>query len=124
MQDFNSIIVVGRLGSDPEMRYTQSGEAVTTFNIANNERVKDKDVTTWYKVTLWGKQAENALNLLKKGQQVLVRGRLKFYKWTTDNGEERNQLQIIYPEFQIFGKKPAEEATEEYAVEDVGELFG
>jgi single-strand DNA-binding protein len=78
---FQTIIIVGNLGKDPEMRYTPSGQAVTNLNVAvdesytnnNGERIKK---TTWFRVSSWGKQAENCNQYLKKGQKVLVEGRM------------------------------------------------
>ena len=78
---FHTLIIVGNLGGDPEMRYTPSGQAVTRFSVATNrkyttsngESVKE---TTWFRVDVWGKQAETCNNFLKKGSRVLVEGRL------------------------------------------------
>lgn len=78
---FHTIIIVGNLGRDPEMRYTPSGQAVTDFSIAtsrtytgsNGQQVKE---TIWFRVTAWGKQGEFCNNYLKKGYKVLVEGRL------------------------------------------------
>jgi single-strand DNA-binding protein len=78
---FHTIILVGNLGRDPEMRYTPSGQAVTNLSIAvdesytnnNGERIKK---TAWFRVATWGKQAENCNQYLKKGRKVLVEGRL------------------------------------------------
>jgi single-strand DNA-binding protein len=79
---FHTIIIVGNLGRDPEMRYTPSGQAVTTFSVATNrtytgnngQQVKE---TIWFRVSAWGKQAETCNNYLKKGSKVLVEGRLQ-----------------------------------------------
>ena len=78
---FNKIIVVGNLGRDPELRYTPQGDAVCDFSIAVNDRKKDKagefqDTTTWFRVTLWRRLAENASKYLTKGKQVYIEGRL------------------------------------------------
>ena len=78
---FHTIIIVGNLGKDPEMRYTPSGQAVTSFNVAssrsytgaNGQQVKE---TIWFRVSAWGKTAETASQYLKKGNKVLVEGRL------------------------------------------------
>jgi single-strand DNA-binding protein len=78
---FHTIVIVGNLGRDPEMRYTPSGQAVTTFNLATNRQYTGSDgqmvkETTWFRVTVWGKQAETCSQYLKKGRSVLVEGRL------------------------------------------------
>jgi single-strand DNA-binding protein len=78
---YHTIIIVGNLGRDPEMRYTPSGQAVTTFNVASNRQYTGSDgnpvkETTWFRVTVWGKQAEVVSQYLKKGSKVLIEGRL------------------------------------------------
>ena len=79
---YQKITIIGNLGRDPEMRYTPSGQAVTNLNVATNrqytaksgERVKE---TTWFRVSVWGEQAENANKYLKKGSKVYIEGRMK-----------------------------------------------
>jgi len=78
---FHTIIIVGNLGRDPEMRYTPSGQPVTNFNVAANRQYTASDgtpvkETIWFRVSAWGKLAENANNYLKKGSKVLIEGRL------------------------------------------------
>ena len=96
---FNKIIVVGNLGRDPEMRYTSQGTAVCSFTMATNERRKDKsgeqqDVTTWFKVTVWGKQAETVSKYLTKGRRVYVEGRIHVEEWTDRDGKSRHTLEV------------------------------
>lgn len=96
---FNKIIVIGNLGRDPELRYTPQGDAVCDFSIAVNDRKRDKageyqDVTTWFKVTLWRRQAENASKYLTKGRSVYVEGRLQLEEWTDRDGKNRSTLVI------------------------------
>lgn len=79
---FHTIIIVGNLGRDPEMRYTPNGNAVTTINVASNRTFNDasgqrQKVTTWFRVSVWGKQAESVNNYLQKGSQVLIEGELQ-----------------------------------------------
>ena len=71
---FHKIIIVGRLGADPEQKYTADGKAVTTFSVAASNR---KDETVWFRVSTWDKQAEACNQYLRKGSKVLVEGRLK-----------------------------------------------
>lgn len=78
---YHTIIIVGNLGKDPEMRYTPSGQAVTTFNVATNRQYTGSDgnlvkETIWFRINVWGKQAEACSQYLKKGRAVLVEGRL------------------------------------------------
>ncbi len=78
---FHTIIIVGNVGRDPEMRYTPSGQAVTSFSVAtsrqyNNQQGQQVKETIWFRVSAWGKQAEVVSQYLKKGSKVLVEGRL------------------------------------------------
>lgn len=77
---FHTIIIVGNVGRDPEMRYTPSGAAVTSFNVATNRTYKRQEQiikeTVWFRVSCWGKLAETASNYVRKGEKVLVEGRL------------------------------------------------
>ena len=80
---YQKIVIVGNLGGDPEMRYMPDGTAVTNFSVASNRRWTDgasgqpRDETTWFRVSVWRKQAETANQYLKRGSKVLVEGRLK-----------------------------------------------
>ena len=78
---FHTIVIVGNVGRDPEMRYTPSGQAVTSFSVASNRRYTSSNgeqvnETIWFRVSAWGKQAEICNQYLKKGSKVLVEGRL------------------------------------------------
>ena len=107
---FNKIILVGNLGKDPELRYTPQGDAVCSFSMATNERKKDKsgefqDVTTWFKVTLWRRQAENASKYLSKGSSVYIEGRLQMEEWTDRDGKERFTLGVQATDMQFIGSR-------------------
>jgi len=78
---YQKIIIVGNLGNDPELRYTPQGDAVTSFSVATNRRWTGRDgqpgeETTWFRVSVWGRQAEPCNQYLSKGRQVMVEGRL------------------------------------------------
>ena len=78
---YQKLVIVGNRGTDPEMRYTAAGQAVTNFSVATNRRYTSSDgnqvdETTWFRVSVWGKQAETTNQYLKKGNKVLVEGRL------------------------------------------------
>lgn len=107
---FNKIILVGNLGKDPELRYTPQGDAVCSFSMATNERKKDKsgefqDVTTWFKVTLWRRQAENASKYLSKGSPVYIEGRLQIEEWTDRDGKERFTLGVQATDMQFISSR-------------------
>ena len=74
---YQKLIVIGNLGRDPEMRHTPDGKAVTSFSVATSRKYNDKDETTWFRVSVWGKQAESCNQYLTKGSKVLVEGRLR-----------------------------------------------
>jgi single-strand DNA-binding protein len=105
---FNKIIVVGNLGRDPELRYTPQGVAVCSFTMATNEKRRDKsgdlnDVTTWFRVTLWRNQAENAAKYLTKGSPVYIEGRLRLDEWTDRDGNTRFTLDVQATDMQFIG---------------------
>lgn len=74
---YQKLIIIGNLGRDPEMRFTPNGDPVTSFSVATSRKYGEKDETTWFRVTVWGKQAESCNTYLSKGSKVLVEGRLK-----------------------------------------------
>jgi single-strand DNA-binding protein len=95
----NKIMVIGNLGSDPEMRYTPNGQAVTNFNVATNHRYtgsdgEQRDETEWFRVSVFGRQAESCNQYLAKGRKVFVDGRLKSRTYQDRNGETRVSLEI------------------------------
>lgn len=105
---FNKIIVVGNLGRDPELRYTPQGVAVCDFSMATNEKKRDKsgemqEIATWFRITLWRNQAENAAKYLKKGSQVYIEGRLGVEEWTDRDGNNRQTLTVQASEMHFLG---------------------
>jgi single-strand DNA-binding protein len=112
---FNKVILVGNLGRDPELRYTPQGTPVCSFTMATNERRKDKtgemqDHTTWFRVTLWGRQAETASQYLTKGRPVYIEGRLRVEEWTDRDGKPRHTLEVHATDMQFIGSR-TEEST-------------
>lgn len=104
---FNKIILVGNLGRDPEIRYTPQGDAVCSFSMATNEKKKDKsgemqNVTTWFKVTLWRRQAETASKYLTKGSPVYIEGRLRIDEWTDRDQNKRFTLEVQATDMQFI----------------------
>jgi single-strand DNA-binding protein len=107
---FNKVILVGNLGRDPELRYTPQGTPVCSFSMATNERRKDKngemqDQTTWFKVTLWNRQAETAAQYLTKGRPVYIEGRLRVEEWTDREGKPRHTLEVHATDMQFIGSR-------------------
>jgi single-strand DNA-binding protein len=110
MASFNKIVIVGYLGRDPEIRYTPQGTAVCNFTIATTEKRKDRageaqDVTTWFKVAAWGRQAEIANQYLSKGKQVYVEGRLRQEEYTDRDGARRQSLEVTATDIHFLGAK-------------------
>ena len=90
----NKMMVIGNLGGDPEMRYTPSGQAVTSFRVATNYKYttadgESRDETEWFTVSVWGRQAETCNQYLAKGRKVFVEGRLKSRTYETRDGQTR-----------------------------------
>lgn len=107
---FNKIFIIGNLGRDPELRYTPQGTPVCTFTMATNDRRKDKqgemqDLTTWFRVTLWNRQAENAAQYLAKGKQVFIEGRLRVDEYTDRDGKSRYSLEVTATDMQFIGSR-------------------
>jgi len=122
---FNRIILVGNLGRDPELRYTPQGTPVCSFSMATNERRKDKsgemqDQTTWFKVTLWGRQAETASQYLQKGRPVYIEGRLRVEEWTDRDGKPRQTLEVTATDMQFIGSRSDEPPVERAAAAVAG----
>ena len=117
---FNKIILVGNLGRDPELRYTPQGTAVCSFTMATNERRRDKsgefqNVATWFKVTLWGNQAETASKYLTKGRPIYIEGRLRIEEWTDRDGNNRQTLEVNASDMQFIGSRNEGEGGGEYS---------
>jgi len=110
---FNKIILVGNLGRDPELRYTPQGTPVCSFTLATNEKRKDRtgesqDITTWFRVTLWGRQAEAASQYLTKGRPVYIEGRLRVEEWTDKDSRQRYTLEVNATDMQFIGGRSDE----------------
>lgn len=95
----NKVMLIGHLGSDPELRFTPGGAPVANFNLATNERWTDKngqsqEKTEWHKIVVWGKTAENVGKYLKKGRQVFIEGRLQTRDWEDKDGNKRYTTEV------------------------------
>ena len=106
----NKVILIGRLGRDPECRYMPNGEAVCNFSVATSEKWKDqsgqpKERTEWHSITMYRKLAEIAAQYLKKGSQVYIEGRIQSRKYTGKDGIERTAFDIIASEMKMLDSK-------------------
>ena len=110
----NKVILVGNLGVDPEVRYTQSGSPVANLRIATSDRWKDKqsgepqERTEWHRVVLFGRLGEIAEQYLKKGSQVYIEGRLQTRKWQGQDGQDRYTTEIVGNDMQMLGGRGGE----------------
>ena len=110
MASINKVILIGNLGRDPEVRYTQNGNAVANLNLATNEVWNDKsgnrqERTEWHRVVVWGKQAEIAKEYLSKGRQVYVEGSLQTREWQDKEGQKRSTTEIRCQRFVMLGAR-------------------
>ena len=100
MSGLNKMLVIGNLGSDPEMRYTPNGNPVTSFTVATNRNYttssgERREETEWFRVVAWNQLAEHCNQFLAKGRRVYVEGRLKSDTWTGQDGQTRFRNEII-----------------------------
>ena len=103
----NTATIIGRAGQDAEIRYFESGKVKTTFSLAVNRRdlKKQEDITDWFNIEVWDKQAEFAGEYIKKGRQVVVDGRISISKWTDNTGEEKERFLIVANNIRLLGSK-------------------
>jgi single-strand DNA-binding protein len=104
----NKAILVGRLGRDPETRYTSAGQAVCNFTLATDETYKDRagerqKRTEWHRIVVWGKQAEIAQQYLHKGSLIFVEGRIQTRQWDDREGQKRTTVEIVASNFRMLG---------------------
>jgi single-strand DNA-binding protein len=110
----NKVILIGNLGKDPEVRYTQNGTPVVSFTIATSERWKGQDGqmqehTEWHNIVVWDKLAEICREYLHKGMKVYIEGRIQTRKWQDKDGHDRRTTEIIAREMKMFPKKDGSE---------------
>ena len=109
------VMIIGNLGSDPEMRYTPNGRAVTQFNVAVNQSTKNQQTgewveeTDWFRVSVWGDRAERMAESLRKGNKVFVEGRFKTRQFEGRDGQTRTALEITADSIVNLERRPREE---------------
>src|SRR5262245_17401553 len=104
MSSVNKVMLLGRLGRDPEMRYSANGDARASFSVATNFGKGDAQ-TEWVRCTAWRKAAEAICEHARKGDQVYVQGRSQTRKWTDEKGVEKHTTEIAVSDFQVIGKQ-------------------
>jgi len=128
MAGVNKVILVGRLGRDPEVRYTPNGVAIANFSIATSEEWKDKDTgekqerTEWHRIVAWRRLGEICGEYLHKGSQIYIEGRLQTRDWEDRDGNKRYTTEIVAQNMQMLGKPSregrAESQEERYPTEE------
>ena len=106
MASLNRVLIMGNLGQDPELRYTQNQTPVVTLNIATTESWnrdgQKQEQTEWHRVIVWNKQAENCAKYLAKGRSVFVEGKLQTRSWDDKNGQKRYTTEIVASSVQFL----------------------
>lgn len=121
MNGVNKVIIVGLLGADPEIRYTNAGTAVANLRVATTEKWKDKEsgetreATEWHRIVLFDRLAEVAEKYLKKGSPVYVEGKLRTRKWEDKDGATRYSTEVLGDNLQLLGRAPGHEQEHEQA---------
>lgn len=110
----NKVILIGNLGQDPDIRYTQSGAPVANLSLATAESWRDRETgeqnerTEWHRLVMFGRTAEVAQQYLKKGSQIFVEGRLQTRKWQDRDGNERYTTEVVVNDMQMLGGRGGE----------------
>ena len=112
----NKVMLIGRLGQDPEMRYTPSGRPLTKLQLAVNRSWTDSDgekktETEWFSIVTWGKLAEICNQYLTKGQQVYIEGRIQTRRWKDDDGTQHSSVEISAQEMIMLDGRPGEDGS-------------
>ena len=121
MAGINRVILIGNVGRDAEVRYTQGGTAVATFSLATSEVYSDKQTnerqerTEWHNIVCWGRQAEIAGQYVKKGRQLYVEGRLQTRDWVDPQGVKHYRTEVIARNFQLLGRRDEGPREESYS---------
>ena len=110
----NKVILIGNLGAEPELRYTQSGTAVASFSIATSERWKDaegktQESTEWHRIVAWGRLAEICNQYLHKGSRIYLEGKLQTRKWQDRDGSDRYITEVVAREMKMLNNRSAGE---------------
>ena len=110
--DLNRCEFIGRLGKDPEVRYTADSNAICNFSIAVGYKTATKETTEWVRITAFGKLAGICADYLKKGSQVFVAGRMTTRKWQNKDGVDQYTTEVVADQMQMLGGRPAEDAAQ------------
>jgi single-strand DNA-binding protein len=106
----NKVLLIGNLGKDPEMKYTPQGTPITTFSLAVSRNRKSPegqviDETEWFRVVAWERLAETCNEYLRKGSKIYIEGRLQTRKWTGQDGQERQMVEVVAQEMLLLDSR-------------------
>ncbi len=121
----NKVILVGRVGKDPEVKHTPSGTAVVSFSLATSETYKDKsgnkqEKTEWHNIVAWNKLAEIIGKYVEKGQQIYCEGKITTRKWQDQSGNDRYTTEIVIHDMKMLGGKKDNKAQNSYTAPQPG----
>ena len=122
MVSVNRIIIIGNLGSEPEMRFTPNGRPVTSFSAATNRRYttsegERREETEWFTIVTWGRLAEQCNQFLSKGRLVYVEARLRTHSWEGQDGQKRYRNEIVADRVSFLDRQASAPLTEEKSIE-------
>ena len=121
MQGLNRVELIGNLGSDPQMRYTASGKAVTNLRLAVTTGFGESQRTDWFGVIAWDKLAEACNQYVRKGSRIFVEGRLQIRRWQGDDGQTRYATEVVARQV-IFLDRPDSGRSKGASAPDEGEI--
>jgi len=131
-KDLNKVMISGRLGRDPELRYTQTGDAVATFSVASDRSVKDekeptgwRQQTEWFRVVAWREMAERITKQVAKGSRIYVEGRLQTQEYVDKQGQKQRSIEVIASDYMLMDARNQQAATSggERDEDSIGEAF-
>jgi len=118
----NQIVLIGRLGTDPEFKYLPSGTSVTNFSLATSEKYKKngemQEVTTWHRVVAYGRLAEVSSNYLRKGSLAFVQGKLRNNSWEDNEGKKHSDYRVVVEKIAFLDPKKVHERSPDESIPD------
>ena len=116
-RDLNKVILIGNLGRDPDIRHTEKGNAISTFSLATNSSWVDRDgvrseKTEWHSIVAWNRLAEICHQIIKKGDQIYIEGRLRTRSWEDENGESHYRTEVITEQMIKLSRRGSEASSE------------
>jgi single-strand DNA-binding protein len=116
-RDLNKVILIGNIGRDPDIRHTDKGNAISTFSLATNSNWVDRDgvrseKTEWHSIVAWNRLAEICNQIIRKGDQIYIEGRLRTRSWEGENGESHHRTEVITEQMIKLSRRRSDRDTE------------